>query len=76
MSRLFGIPSLSLSSLTWNQERTPAMWDCCEYQMKNNYKRTLGTCVLSVRYYYAKQLLQVLNAKAYIINIAEKQGDY
>lgn len=52
------------------------MWDCCEYQMKNNYKRTLGTCVLSVRYYYAKQLLQVLNAKAYIINIAEKQGDY
>lgn len=31
---------------------------------------------LSIRYYYAKQLVQVLNAKRYIINIARKQVDY
>lgn len=29
---------------------------------------------LSVRYYYAKQLVQVVNAVRYIINIAEKTG--
>jgi hypothetical protein len=28
---------------------------------------------LSIRYYYAKQLVQVLNVKGYIINIAGKQ---
>lgn len=31
---------------------------------------------LSVRYYYARQLVQVVNAIRYIINIAEKQVDY
>lgn len=31
---------------------------------------------LSIRYYYAKQLVQVVNAKRYIIIIAGKQVDY
>lgn len=31
---------------------------------------------LSIRYYYAKQLIQVVNAKRYIINIVGKQVDY
>lgn len=30
----------------------------------------------SIRYYYAKQLVQVVNAKIYIINLIEKQVNY
>lgn len=31
---------------------------------------------VSLSYYYAKQLVQVVNVKRYIINIAGKQVDY
>ena len=31
---------------------------------------------ISIRYYYAKQLVQVVNARRYVIKIAEKQVDY
>lgn len=41
VAQLHGLCSLSLDFLMFNLGATPAWWDYCEHQMKNNYKKAL-----------------------------------